>query len=83
MYLHAGNNKAVRLKDIVGIFDLDNATVEANTKKYLSMATKKGEVVNIVDEIPKSFIVTGNKKKQTVYISQLSVQTLVGRIENQ
>ena len=35
MYLHVGNNKNIRERDIIGIFDADNATVARETKKYL------------------------------------------------
>lgn len=33
MYLHVGNNKNIKLSDIVGIFDTDTATISKNTKK--------------------------------------------------
>ena len=41
IYLHVGNNQNIRIKDIVGIFDADTATVSAVTKKYLSDADGK------------------------------------------
>ena len=41
MYLHIGENKVVRKKDIVAIFDMDSATVSSVTKKYLSNAQKR------------------------------------------
>ena len=57
MFLHVGNNKNIRTKDIIGIFDMDNATLNsAITKKYLSTAQKRGEVESAGDDIPKSFI---------------------------
>ena len=35
MYLHIGNGKSLKLEDIVGIFDLDTATVSKITKKFI------------------------------------------------
>ena len=32
MYLHIGNGKSVKQKNIIGIFDLDTATVSKITK---------------------------------------------------
>ena len=35
MFLHVGNNKNIRVRNIIGIFDADNATISRETKKYL------------------------------------------------
>ena len=56
MYLHAGNNKNIRERDIIGIFDVDNSTISHITRKYLSDAEKEERVISAKDEIPKSFI---------------------------
>ena len=78
MYLHAGNNKIIRTKSIIGIFDMDTSTVSKNTREYLKKAEKAGEVVTVSFDLPKSFIVVSPKKskEKTVYISQISSQTL-------
>jgi hypothetical protein len=40
-------------------------------------------MVNIKEEIPKSFIVAcHDEKKDTVYVSQISSAALVGRVHN-
>ena len=41
MYLHVGNNQNIRTKNIIGIFDMDNTTVSAVTRKYLNKKQKK------------------------------------------
>ena len=38
MYLHAGNDKIIRTKSIIGIFDMDNATQSADTRDFLRRA---------------------------------------------
>ena len=38
MFLHVGNNKNIRVRNIIGIFDADNATISRDTKKYLKEA---------------------------------------------
>ena len=72
MFLHAGNNVSVRKKDIVGIFDLDSASLVKTTRSFLTIAQQEGRVVNISAELPKSFIVTECKQGVTVYISPIS-----------
>ena len=81
MYVHAGNNRMIRTKNIIGIFDMDTATMTGTTRDYLRNAEKSGEMVNIKEEIPKSFIVTVNDDgEDTVYVSQISTSALAGRI---
>ena len=84
MYLHVGNQKNIRKKDIVGIFDADRTTTSWITRKYLSEAQKKGlvEVAN-EEEIPKSFILYRDRSDGAVKVcfSQLSTAALLGRSE--
>ncbi len=82
MYLHLGEKTVVRTDTIVGIFDLDNTTVSKTTREYLSSAERLGQVVNVSYELPKSFVVCEENGITRVFISQLSGQTLVRRIEN-
>ena len=56
MYLHAGNNFMIREKNIIGIFDMDNATIGSDTKKFLKAAEKEGRLLSAVEELPKSMI---------------------------
>ena len=81
MYLHAGNNKIIREKDIIGIFDMDNSTVSHITRKYLAEAERDGRLLAASDEIPKSFIVYKENGKIKVCISQISTASLMGRTE--
>ena len=80
MYLHLGQNVVVEEAEIIGIFDMDNTTGSKITRKFLSDAEKAGSVINVSDELPSSFIVSG-KENVTVYLSQLSPQTLYKRAE--
>ena len=83
MYIHLGNNQMLRTDEIIGIFDLDTATVSKRTRNFLNKAEKKGEVTYTGYELPKSFIVTAkNKGENKVYLSQLSTSTLLKRSEN-
>lgn len=81
MYLHAGNNKIIREKDIIGIFDIDNSTVSHITRKYLAQAEREDRLLAASDEIPKSFIVYKENGKIKVCISQISSASLIGRTE--
>ena len=64
MYLHIGNNRIIRKKDIIGIFDSDTATVSSVTKKYLARAEKDKRIEATNAEIPKSFVLYADKKQK-------------------
>jgi len=81
MYIHLGQNVVVPEADVIGIFDLDNTTGSHITRKFLSDAEKAGSVINVSDELPRSFIVSGKSKNVSIYLSQLSPQTLLKRSE--
>jgi hypothetical protein len=82
MYLHAGNNKNIRERDIIGIFDADNSTISYITRKYLSDAERENRVISAKDEIPKSFILYRENGKYMICFSQISTSALLGRTEN-
>lgn len=82
MFLHLGQETTVKTENIVGIYDLDTSTVSKWTREYLNLAEKEGRVVTVSYELPKSFVVLREKgeEKETVYISPLSSQTLLRRL---
>jgi hypothetical protein len=82
MYLHAGNNKNIREKDILGIFDMDRCTVSSVTRKFLSDAERASLVVSAKDEIPKSFILYKENDKYMICFSQISTSSLLGRADS-
>ncbi len=79
MYLHLGQDTVVRTSDVIAIFDMENTSVAKSTKSYLSQAQKKGYVVNVTLEMPKTFVVCEIDGKTVVYISQISSATLKKR----
>ena len=81
MYLHLGAGAVVRTDSIVGVFDLDNTSQSHLTRKYLANAEKNGQVVNVAEDIPKSFVVCRDRDETTVYLSQMSPQTLYKRLD--
>lgn len=79
MYLHLGQDTVITTKSIIGIFDIDRCTVSKKMRDFLTAAEKRGDVVNVSYELPKSFIVCRENGRVKVYISQLSSKTLLKR----
>ena len=83
MYLHLGQSVVVPFRDVVGIFDLDTTSASPRTRGCLPRAEKEGRVVNVSEDLPKSFVLcVGRDGRRTVYISQLSPATLLRRAES-
>jgi len=80
MYLSIGNDMAVRDRSVIGIFDLDNTTVTARGREFLSRAEKEGQVVPC-DDLPKSYVLTVEYGMERVYLSGLSSATLEKRMK--
>ena len=74
MFIHIGNNKVVRDKDILGIFDLDSSTVSINTRSYLKKAEAEKRVFTLGYELPKSFVILKNNE---VYLSPFNTSSLI------
>ena len=96
MYLHLGQSVVVPHSDVIGIFDLDITSQSHLTRAFLTRAEQEKRVVNVSDELPKSFVLCqprrrqngrltvrqkGKEKLHTLYISQLASATLEGRAE--
>lgn len=82
MYLHIGQSVVIPFRDILGVFDLDNASWSHRTRSFLEQAEREGRVVNATNDLPRSFLLCRGKNGQSVvYLSQLSSATLKGRLE--
>ena len=80
MFLHVGNNKNIRIRNVIGIFDMDNATLSSVTRKFLSGKQKKLMVETAAVEIPKSFILFEENGLYKICFSPLSSASLRGRM---
>lgn len=81
MYLHAGNGRTVRTRDVIGIFDLDNASMSAVTRRMLTEMQREGRVESAADELPKAFILYRTGKTTKICLSPLSAAALRGRCD--
>lgn len=82
MYISIGGDMAVRDGSIIGIFDLDGCSMSKKTMEYLQNAEKNGVLLNVTEDIPKTFLVTKEYGMEKVYFTQLSAATLEKRTEN-
>lgn len=72
MYIFLGGDVTIRADDVIGIFDIEECSTSRTTVDFLNASAKRLQVVNISDNMPKSFIVTSDK----TYISNVSHNTI-------
>ncbi|MBR2965801.1 MAG: DUF370 domain-containing protein [Clostridia bacterium] len=72
MYLHIGNKKSVKKEKIIGIFDLDTATVSGISKDFINRKQREGLLEYDDDDLPRSFVLYEENKKSFVKLSRIS-----------
>ena len=81
-YINIGGAQIVAKDEILGIFDLDAASTKTDTKRFLSKCESEGHLVMVGNDIPKSFVLcTDSKRKEMVYMTQLSTTSVEGRFK--
>ena len=79
MYLHLGNEVSIRTRDIIGIFDLETASISSDTKSFLKRCEDGDIVTNVSSDLPKSFVLCRYNGEIQVFISAISPYTLKKR----
>ncbi len=82
MFLHLGKNETVKSSEIIGIFDLEGATLASGTRLFLKRMEAERKTVSLCDKIPKTFILCDNIYTDTLYITQISPISTAKRAEN-
>ena len=79
MYINIGGDVLLYERDIVGIMDIENTSTSKITKEFLRKIGKS--VINVSNELPKSFIIAKRGDNTNVYISPVSSATLYKRVK--
>ena len=81
MYLYLGGDRAIALRGLIGIFDLDTVTVQKHSRDFLAQAQQQGlvhDAGSTLGLLPKSFVLTEDE----VCLSPLNSTTLQKRLTN-
>ena len=77
-----GQSFMVPDREILGIFDLDNASWAYKTREFLKRAEQEGRAIWLTGDLPRSFILVDSRwGEPVVYFSPLSAAALAGRAE--
>ena len=86
MYLHVGNGETLRKRNIIGIFDLDTATVSGVTRRFIAGKEKQGLVEYGDADLPRAFLLMdgepeGDPRQSRIRLSRISSAVLRARAE--
>ena len=81
MFLHLGNEVTIRARDIIGIFDLESASVSKTTRDFLRHCEEIDMVTNVSADLPKSFVLCRYNGEIQIFISAISSATLKRRLD--
>ena len=79
MYIHLGSDTVVNMKHVIGIFDMESTSISRITREFLATAEEEVFVVNVSEDVPKSYVVCEVDGRPVIYISQISTSTLTKR----
>lgn len=83
MYLNIGNGVSIKDKDVIGVFDLDTATVSGVTRRFINEKQKEGLVEYTDTDLPRSFVVIERDGECEIKLSRISTVGLKVRQENE
>ena len=79
MKLYLNDEYGIPPECIIGIFDMDGATVGDATKKFLSECEREGNLLVATGDIPVSFLVGREAGKNKVYLTRNAPKVLARR----
>ena len=80
-YLQLEKGESIDKNEIIGIFDLDMASMSQNTKEiFRRMEDEKG-VISLSNDLPKSFLLTDGEYADRIYITGLSTESIKKRLD--
>jgi len=82
MILHLGGDTVVPMDEIIAIIDMQTVSQADTNREFIQIAEEEGFVKNISDDPPKSFVLAEVDKKTVLFMSPISVATLLKRCKD-
>lgn len=77
--MHLGKSETAPDREIVGIFDIEKATLAADTRDFLRRAQEGYRTVNLATDLPAAFVLRANALTDSVYLTAISADALKKR----
>ena len=80
-YLQLEKGESIDKNEIIGIFDLDMASMSQNTNEIFRRMEEERGVISLSNDLPKSFLLTDGEYADRIYITGLSTESIKKRID--
>ena len=77
MFLHLSPTCVLDKEDVIGVFDMDTATVSPDSRHFLREMERTKKLRSVAKDIPKSFVLT----EKAVYLASLAPTSIRGHLE--
>ena len=77
MFLHLSQTCVLEKENVIGVFDMDTATISPESRRFLRESERKGRLRSVAKDLPKSFVLTSD----LVYLASLSPISIRGHLE--
>ncbi len=82
MKLYLSEGEGIEKKEIVGIFDMDSATVSPRTQDFLRRGEREGRLTSVTEDVPVSFVVSAERQGNIqIYLTRNAPRALRRRAE--
>lgn len=77
MFLHLSGSCVLEKTDVIGVFDMDTATMSPDTRHFLREMERTKRLRSVAKDIPKSFVLT----EKATYLASLAPGSIRGHLE--
>lgn len=82
-YLQLEKGESILKSEIIGIFDIETASVSISTKEFFRRKEEETGVISLSNDLPKSFLLCEGEFTDRIYISGLSCESIRKRLESE
>ena len=82
-YLQLEKGESIKKPEIIGIFDIDKVGTASATKELFKRKEDEKGVVSLSNDLPKSFLLCDGEFTDSIYISGLSCESILKRLESE
>ncbi len=83
MYLQLEKGESIDKKEIIGIFDIETSSMSQGTKDLFRRKEEERGVVNLSNDLPKSFLVCDGEYDDRIYLSGISTESIKKRLDTE
>lgn len=81
MFLQLEKGESIDKNEIIGIFDLDGASLAKSTRDWFREKEEERAVVNVSNDLPKSMLLCDGEFSDRVYLTGISTESIKKRLE--